>query len=410
MKNLKLITVVAILMMMTGINRTNAAIIYVEENGIGGAYTSIGVACQAAQSGDKILVYPRANNAYYQELNGAFTVPDNVEVISAVPGQRFRVETAGGSVIIGNNCKFSMGEINITDSGNPTDYKTIIGNQSWVADCLIDSGSVYGGDDSKFDNDSILYGTTIINSGRVSGCYCSVGLYIAGHQGNDRNDTILVVGNYIYGDLNFYYSGSEPFNEYVFIANNYIINVAGMVIDGLCQGGTGMNSIINNIIIHRYPINESIITISPNSSTANLNISNNLLISEYPASIGPIIDILQPMSSISSISYNYMVGLGGSIFANGFINDGTNVLNSNTTIDAQGHLLAGSDAINGGSPNVNYLNLDLTRNSAGCFGGSYSRSNFNTPGIGNPRVLFMTAPRTAFSTQSINISADGVAK
>ncbi len=65
----------------------------------------------------------------------------------------------------------------------------------------------------------------------------------------------------------------------------------------------------------------------------------------------------------------------------------------------------GSSAINAGDPSVAYLDLDLSRNDAGCWGGSWSMANFQPTGTG-PRITVVHVPRTAVSGSSITMAAN----
>jgi hypothetical protein len=67
---------------------------------------------------------------------------------------------------------------------------------------------------------------------------------------------------------------------------------------------------------------------------------------------------------------------------------------------------AGSPLIDAGDPDPRYLDLDLTRNDVGCYGGSNSRANFTTP-MGGAVVGFMQAPRVVSQGDAVNISATG---
>ena len=62
--------------------------------------------------------------------------------------------------------------------------------------------------------------------------------------------------------------------------------------------------------------------------------------------------------------------------------------------------------INAGDPDPRYLDLDLTTNDVGCYGGSNSRANFTT-GMGSAVVGFMQAPRVVSQGDAVNISATG---
>ncbi len=66
----------------------------------------------------------------------------------------------------------------------------------------------------------------------------------------------------------------------------------------------------------------------------------------------------------------------------------------------------GSPLIDAGDPDPRYLDLDLTTNDVGCYGGSNSRANFTGP-MGSAVVGFMQAPRVVAQGETVNISATG---
>ncbi len=73
---------------------------------------------------------------------------------------------------------------------------------------------------------------------------------------------------------------------------------------------------------------------------------------------------------------------------------------------ATGAPSSASPLIDAGDPDPRYLDLDLTRNDAGCYGGSNSRANYLTP-MGSAVVGFMQAPRVVAQGQTVNINATG---
>ena len=68
--------------------------------------------------------------------------------------------------------------------------------------------------------------------------------------------------------------------------------------------------------------------------------------------------------------------------------------------------LSSSALIDGGHPDPRYLDLDLTTNDVGCYGGSNSRANFTTP-MGSAVVGFLQAPRVVSQGEDVNITTTG---
>ena len=129
-----------------------------------------------------------------------------------------------------------------------------------------------------------------------------------------------------------------------------------------------------------------ITTIETGSSTpptVNLLVKNNARISNQP--IGPL--------TTANLTY-FMI-------ASNNITAGTSAINL-----ATGEPTNGSPLINAGDPDPRYLDLDLSINDVGCYGGSNSRANFTTP-MGSAVVGFMQAPRVVAQGQPVQISAVG---
>ena len=85
----------------------------------------------------------------------------------------------------------------------------------------------------------------------------------------------------------------------------------------------------------------------------------------------------------------------------------SNVITGEVSIDiATGAPSIASPLINAGDPDPRYLDLDLTTNDVGCYGGSNSRANFTT-GMGSAVVGFMQAPRVVAQGDAVNINAIG---
>src|ERR1035437_4472878 len=327
----------AVIMMMACINKVNANDIYVEENGAGGAYTSIAIACQAAQSGDRILVVPRANNAFYNEITGGnyINLPANCKMVSAVSGKRFRVTGDFIWFEMNHKCQLSQAEFYIQAGISGAD--SIL-----VSNCLLDSGyNIYsspliaGSNGVHFDNDSVFTIVNnngfMLNSGRISGCYSSGGVNYQ-NPSNTISDTIFLVGNWIAGVI---YINGGNFTEYFYVANNYL--GGGFVANnGLRNGATGMSTIINNIFTDlQSSIYDGITINGANNTTTRLNIKNNLFINPFTYFHTPTAVVYNTgnLSSDSRISYNYVNFNNSSsnyTFAYGFTPDTTNHFTSNT--------------------------------------------------------------------------------
>jgi len=70
------------------------------------------------------------------------------------------------------------------------------------------------------------------------------------------------------------------------------------------------------------------------------------------------------------------------------------------------------DDINGGNPNHDYYDIDLTINDRGINGGPYSQLNYNAANPNNSKAFIfdLDMPTDLFPGQSVNIKADGYHK
>ena len=135
------------------------------------------------------------------------------------------------------------------------------------------------------------------------------------------------------------------------------------------------------------------------------DVFNNLILSTLSSGYGGI--YWGTTSSFNAMSYNYIKSTTGGL--TGLANDGTNNLNTNAAsfFDANtGSLLAGADAINAGYGDSAFYDLDITRNDVGCYGGSFSFSQFHPMNLGASRITYMLAPRRVTIGQSVNIKAN----
>lgn len=90
-----------------------------------------------------------------------------------------------------------------------------------------------------------------------------------------------------------------------------------------------------------------------------------------------------------------------------FLVASNNVVAAPSAVNAStGEPQAGSPLIDAGDADARYLDLDLTTNDVGCYGGSNSLANFTTP-MGSAVVGFMRAPRIVAQGSPVNISAIG---
>ncbi|MCX6897001.1 MAG: hypothetical protein NTZ16_16255 [Verrucomicrobia bacterium] len=377
---------------------------YVTGTGFGGTFTSISAAIAASSNWDRILVYPKAGGASYNEN---LIVPlSNLQLMSAVEGQRFVVDgiivLGPGGVLVGAELPGNF--TNIIDDGG-------MNSNVHIVNCKVSgtNGGIYANSsDTKtwVDNDSVTNGLIQIYNGRVSGCNTQNTIQLLSGA-PASNDTVFLVGNKSMG------ISCSSTTLFIYVSNNYIY-ASGSFIG---QPSTGIN--IAAAKIDSYISNHVL-----NNTVNKMNAPGGLIAFRFNQAAGALLEIHNNIST--STSFNAANGyLGNNQYGMNFTynydhnstapfsnmpSDPTNISSSTTTVDLNtGALNSGSDAINGGDPGTAYLDLDLTRNDAGCYGGSYSRENFTQAETGS-RVLFMKATREVLQGQPVNVSGEGVDK
>jgi len=238
--------------------------------------------------------------------------------------------------------------------------------------------------------------------------------YISTYYGNSvllltdasaTNDTMLIIGNKITANAA---TGTQlgiqaaTTSQFVSICNNYVTTTtAGSQLAPIYLGTVknsvlGRNSVINNTINALTQTLSYFGGIYIGASPANgyIDVVNNLILSQ-----GGVGVYAPPSSGPIAVSYNLM---NNPLTLTNITNDGTNNLSSNTTLNTSGKPNAGSDAINGGSSDEAYYDINLTRNDAGAYGGSFTLDNF-FPVTGSARVYFISAPRKVLSGGTLNV-------
>lgn len=390
--------------------QVKATDLVVAPGGAGGAYASIGAAIAAASPNDRIIVYP--GGAAYSE--GTITITKSLQILSANEGAYYSVDgninvtpaTAGVSVtIIG--MRLYTGGIQSTIAA-PVGARCTV---NLIYDTLAQGEISF--DHNNYDltvSSSIVQGGLTFRYGKALGNILYSVLNVNTDASvNNPNDTVLIIGNKIYG----YYSSNvggitwASTSQFFSIQNNLVYitypsnnNNYGIHVGTSKASVAGTNTVTNNTVYKFYSIYYGIII--QTNANSNTVVQNNL-------QVGPNYSYAMYISGGTfSIHYNYL----NSVSITGFTNDGTNVAITNTTLNTDGlNTNVLSNTINGGNPDSAYVDLNLTRNDAGCYGGSFSLNNF-FPITSNDwaRVMLVTAPRRVMVNGTINVKAIGFDK
>jgi len=410
--------------------------LYVESNGAGGAYTTITAAVNAANpaGGDVIQVFPKNGSSYVENV----LIEKNLTLMTAVQGQQFAVN--GTIEVVNGGCSAVISDAIISNSAG-TNYAILCSGgtcttPTQVVNCTINgnvfcSNARYTFFDHDVFNPSIQGNSTGVeltfSRGRVTGCvFNNIGNNVISIPPSSAvgNDTVSIVGNTINIVATFGSAiiAGNP-HQYLFISNNLITVTGGsqatpsepfILLDSLKVSTANppvYNYVLNNTMMNltQGTFNYLPVGIQINgSNNTPIDIENNIYYGLQ--SFGQMI-----ASSVSNqnliFSYNFsnapFSGTENGLIYNSLSAIGNQFFNAALSLSTNGTLLSGP-AINGGNPDYKYLNLNLTRNDAGCYGGSLSLANFTTTSPG-ANVLYMWAPRVVMSNQSFSISADGLA-
>jgi len=390
----------------------------VAEGGQGGAFETINAAVAAAVSGDRILIYPKANGGHYSEN---ITITNkSLQLLSALEGTRFKL--SGDIIFSPNSVGLNLTIIQahmLTGSNISAGISAPAGTRSKIVimDNLLDDGDCnWDGNyyDVNIANNTLLSGQIAFRFGRVVGnsvtvaSACAHGIYTT-TDALASNDVNYIVGNWISGGLSAFCGGSacvlnSGTSQFFYIANNFMdtntSSQLGIWITGSKTSTADKNRVFNNSIYHNGNANNwGLYTQSHNSVT---EFFNNTIQTAGPA-------IYAFGSNVQSINdlfqYNY-TNLNTTLSYNTILNDGTNIQGAVFTMNTTTGEVTAGPQINGGNPDNAHIDLDLTRNNAHCFGGSYSRENFTQTANGAV-TTFVIAPRRVLAGQTINISADG---
>lgn len=389
-------------------------------------YATISDAVAAASDGDRILVKPKT--ALYTET---VTITKSLTILSSDEGVYFKCggtwtfapATAGKSLTI-VGLHLTGGDIQASAAA-PAGTRSAIRVLGSVL-----NGSRISFPYSNFDvtaaADSII-GEVNIQFGKVMGNYIDAYNYTEAidvtPDGTATTDSIWVVGNRIRQAGNNYATISFNTNrQYIFCANNYLqvgtspTFALGITMTSPLGTGTGKNVIVNNTVFNysssgygNYSNRYAIYLTNP---TDNVLVLNNLLLGTQPTYGGNAI-VQSGGSALFALSYNYMRS-SYYIYATAASNGVGNNINSSTLINTSSGLPLAGDAINGGAPDDEFIDTDLTPNDVGCYGGSYSLANFRHPtayagnlnNIGG-RTYFFAAPRVLMQGQPVKVRAAG---
>ena len=344
-----------------------------------GTFNTISSAIAASSNGDRILVDAGTYTENLQ-LNKELSILPLVEGIRyTVKGFAYVGMASGGRVVI-SGIRLTLGLILEATHTVRTDVILI---DSYLELAAAVDPYVH----LELYRDTLFSGLSA-SSLTMVGCFVNgdynTGAGIAVSGNTMLPDDIKIIGNSIGSPTGG--SGINIQSSRVFhIENNFVrTNPSGTPAVNFARTGNYSappSRVLNNTFYKH--IAQAAFAVNDNGALSPLTLKNNAIVGYSSGAVNPL-----PANSPELLSDHNLSVPATSI---------------NTTT---GQPQAGSSLMNAGDPDPRYLDLDLTTNDVGCYGGSNSRANFTT-GMGSAVVGFMNAPRVVAQGEAVNISATG---
>lgn len=353
--------------------------------GGGGVHPSISSALAAAVDGDRILVAPGV-------YNESLIITKSLEIQSNSSSLRYWVNGNMFFSPASPNARTTT-VISMVLSGNVTDngISAPAGSTLRMIDCRVNSVFSIGANIRYvLFSDSVMSGTTLCKADVVD-CYL---------LSNSTTSPALSFSAT---------TTASPFNH---VVGNEIVSQPGAIAP-LVQASALLPIRMENNII-RLELNDALNVLPTALLTATSpgTLLNNSII-RVGTTAWKLVDCQEDDPNYHlDVRNNFSSSVNApTIATNGApVTQGYNVFVANLTqvVIATGAPVPGSLAINAGDPDAAYTDLDLSRNDAGCYGGSFTRDNFDDPMPTTALVLFVNVPRrTTTGAFSIPITIDG---
>lgn len=391
----------------------------VQQGGPVGTYASISAAITAAVDGDVIIINNRTDGLpWYENL----AINKSLTFVSAVDNIQWWIEgtitiTMAESreiTIIGLRNTLANGHLNKTGSV-PTNRTVVNVLHCDIAGDLGFSGggiNLYLGS-TKAREVQFSYGKVIGNDLRS---------ILLSNDAATTEDVNLIIGNRVGLHTSPSNNAINLNNntQYLYCSNNYARSSANSTVYiAQLKPGATTNRIINCTFTSLFSSGNPVsgyAALAMVYTTGTLLIENSAFGGYYSSSTNGANAIYASGASPTNTTFNF--NLYYHTYSSGYVPPAAlNNFNSTTPANSNvsttdGSFLSGSDYSNAGNPLNDHLDLNLSRNDIGVFGGSYSMANF-LPLLNNPessRVNYMTTPRIVYQGQTVTVQAIGYDK
>lgn len=387
----------------------------VQQGGPVGTYASITAAITAAVDGDNVVINNRSDGLPWLEN---ITINKALTFVSAVDNIQWWME---GNVVINMAEGRAITIVGMRNtSGSFTKTGTIPVNRTVVnilysdinGNITMGSGiNLYLGSSKAIDL-SYTYGKIYGNDLRTLSL---------SSDGASTEDVNQIIGNRI--GIHTAASTATYLNsntQYVYYSNNYSKgSITGCNVSILRSGAT-TNRIINSTIASSSTSSNAngYTGLSISHTSGNLTVENCVLAGYYNSSTtgGSGVVIGASSASLTTCTYNMYYnpqqGSGYGTILSSSLNNFSSGYATQSYFGTDGGFTSGTLHIDAGNPSNFNLDLDLTRNDIGVFGGSYSMANF-LPLMNNvesSRVNYMNTPRVVNQGGTVNVQVIGYDK
>ena len=381
---------VGCLLLMLFSANARAADLMVAVGGSGNVHPTISSAITAAAIGDRILIAP---GAYTENLN----INKALELNCNVNGQRFTVvgnlviSATGTNVLISVNSMVLQGTV--TEFNGPS---TGAGSKVTFTGCTTGSVTITIGLAATMLYRDTINGAAFLARGSIIGSVITgepAGNGVQFLYSTPTGITNRVIGNVIgsaMGNSAFWpilVPAASPFvcENNLLVLNMTSSNAFPILVPDYPSPTATLCTIRNNTFIHPNLNGIYFIKVDETDPNFHVDIRNNFFVGPL---VNPPINVSGNPSAV--VAYNIETANAGHV------------------VPGTGLPTAGSPAIDAGDPDVVFSDLDLSRNDLGCYGGGFSRDNFDDPLPTSAFVAFVNAPRRTQAALTIPITADGI--
>jgi hypothetical protein len=390
----------------------------VQQNGPAGTFSSISAAITAAVDGDVVVINNRTDGTAWTE---SLTINKSITLISASDNTQWWMSGSVTFTLQANRVISLIGMRNTLTGATIGKSGTVPNAANRMAVSIVNSeiaANISLTNVNLYLASCKITGTVVFSFGKILGCDINKTVTMNSDDSYSE-DVNLVIGNKL---MNTAISGTtftaNSLTQYLYFSNNFVRgNTTSPAFRTLeLKAGAVGNRITNCTILYEYTgsTGSALTALSLSHNTGTLAVENNIITGNYFSATTGGNGILVQSWASSSTTFTYNMynnpHSGGTNLNTALFNfENTSLSTTNFTVDG---VYSGGGHVNAGNPGNTYLDLNLTRNDIGAYGGSYSLENF-LPVLNGPqssRVNLITGPRVVNQGGNVTIEAIGFDK